>query len=681
LDGAGIAAGGKVFFAKSAANLPETCYGASAALGHVLHSVVGSVRQPLEGKGFFAANCEIYNWRGLAREFGLRAGNDAELLFLLLEQSDLSRRSLKRILERLDGVWAFAYWRGNAVVLARDLLGEKPLWYSLESGLCFASERKALEKAGCRNAIELNPRQVLVFDLGKGRAGFFKRKFFSVGKSGLSFGESKKRLALLLERAVQKRVPKKEFGLLFSGGLDSVLLAILFKRMGLSFKCFFAFVDGLGKPRDLAFAEGSAKALGLELETVSIGLGELPELISETVRLIESSDPIKVGVALPLLLACKNAGKHGLKVIFSGLGADELFAGYSRFRESSNVALDSANLLLQMHENDLYRDDVIAMNNSLELRLPFLDLDFVRFALSLPQEFKLSREQNKVILRSLAMGMGVPPEIALRKKTAAQYGSNFDKAIGKLAKRSGKRKAEFLAGFAKRENLGIAALFSGGKDSCLALWLMQRQNYGVECLVSVIPKNPDSFMYHRPNESVLKLQAKALGIPLVVERTLGEKEKELLALRRALARAKREHGIEGVVSGALYSNYQRERIQRVCNELGLKLFSPLWHKPQGREMRELVNNGFVFIVSRIAAKGLSREWLGKRIGKKEVRELEGLNKKFGFNVAGEGGEFETIVLDAPNFKKSIVVEKARKKMRGGFAGELEIIEASAVQKQ
>lgn len=495
--------------------------------------------------------------------------------------------------------------------------------------------------------------------------------------NNISLGQAKAELLRLLECSIKQKAPKQEFALLFSGGIDSVLLALLFKKLGLKFTCFFGFVEGVGQPKDLAFAKKAASFLDVPLVMASVSFDDLQSLARDAVYVIGSSNPVQVGVALPLLISCRNASASGHKFVFSGMGADELFCGYAKFRNSKNVVLDSLKLVQQLPEKDLKRDEAIANVNGLRLRTPFLDAELLKFALSLPKKLKLSKDCNKVILRELAKDLGLPEELVARKKTAAQYGSNFDKALGKLAKKRGFRgKSDYLASFAREKNLRVASLFSGGKDSCLSLWIMQRQNYGVKCLVSILPENPDSFMYQKPSLGLLELQSKALGIPLVVEKTPGVKERELSALKKALSRAKKEFGVEGVVSGALYSNYQRERIQRICNSLGLKLFSPLWHKSQSAEMRELVDNGFVFVMSKVAALGLAEGWLGKPIGKGEISRLESLESRFGFNVAGEGGEFETIVLDAPNFSGRIVLKRVEKRMENEFTGS--IIVKSAV---
>ena len=477
------------------------------------------------------------------------------------------------------------------------------------------------------------------------------------------------KLKQLLEEAVKKEAPKQEFALLFSGGIDSLLLALIFKKMGLKFKCFFGYVQGLGQPRDLETARAAAKEFGLKLETASIDVKELPKIISKIIPIINSTSPVDVGIALPLFIACEKAKKEGLKVVFSGQGADELFLGYARFKKSKTPEKDSLEALNKFKKEGVGWNTAIAKSNGLKLVLPYIDSAVEKFAQALPKELKLDGERNKVVVRELATQLGAPEEFSERKKTAAQYGSNFDKAIKKLAKEQGLGKSEFLS---RQGGEKIAALFSGGKDSCLAIWRMQEQGFEASCLISILPKNSDSFMYHKPDLKILRLQSTALGIPLLLKKTEGEKEKELLELKEALCEAKKKFGVKGVVCGALYSKYQSERVQKICDELGLKLYSPLWHMGQETELQELVDRGFEFILTKVAAMGMSEQWLGKIIGKKEIAELEALNKKIGFNVAGEGGEFESLVLNGPNFEKKLVVEQAEKVMQNEFTGSLKI---------
>lgn len=497
----------------------------------------------------------------------------------------------------------------------------------------------------------------------------------------LSFAQNKERLLALLESTLRKNAPKEKFALLFSGGIDSVLLALVLRKLGLRFKCFFGHVSGIGEPKDMRFAEEAAKSLHLELEKVKVQIEDVPSLLRTVVPLVGLASPVKIGVALPVFICCSRAGEEGFRTVFSGMGADELFCGYARFRESNDTAAYCKKTLRELRERDLPWMNAVAKANRTELRLPFLDSDIEKFALALDESNKLSRTQNKIILRSIALGLGLGKELAERKKTAAQYGSNFDKALEKLAKKTkAKGKSAYLQRFAGKKNLKIGSLFSGGKDSCLALWIMQRQNYDVKCIVSVVPENPDSFMFHKTSKSFLRLQSKALEIPLIVKSTKGEKELELAELKSALREAIEKYGIQGVVSGAMYSNYQRERIRKICTSLGLKLFSPLWHKKQGNELKELVDAGFVFVMCKIAALGLGEKWLALPMGKKEVSELNMLSEKIGFNVAGEGGEFESLVLDAPNFRKRIEIVESEKIMENEFTGFLKIKKARIKEK-
>ena len=200
----------------------------------------------------------------------------------------------------------------------------------------------------------------------------------------------------------------------------------------------------------------------------------------------------------------------------------------------------------------------------------------------------------------------------------------------------------------------LASLISGGKDSIFAAYKTSKENE-IVCLITIKSENPDSYMFHTPNIDLVGLQAKAMKLPLITQTTKGEKEKELEDLKEAIKKAKEQYQIEGIVTGALFSNYQRERIDKICNELNLKSLAPLWHMDQEEEMRTIINNNFKIIFSSIAAYGFKKEWLGKIITNKDINNLVELNKKYKINIAGEGGEFESLVLDCPLFEKQIKI--------------------------
>ncbi len=201
----------------------------------------------------------------------------------------------------------------------------------------------------------------------------------------------------------------------------------------------------------------------------------------------------------------------------------------------------------------------------------------------------------------------------------------------------------------------VCALFSGGKDSTFALHWAVLKGFEVVCLVTLEPARQDSWMFHRPAVQLTRLQARALGLPQVYVETSGEKGKELDDLRRALGKAAESFGVRGVVTGALLSDYQRMNINIVCEELGLKVYSPLWRKDQRRYMRELVEFGFEFIITAIDVYGLSPEFLGRVITRDDVERIISLADRYGFNPAFEGGEAETLVLYAPLFKARLQV--------------------------
>ncbi|MBW2971607.1 diphthine--ammonia ligase, partial [Candidatus Woesearchaeota archaeon] len=654
--GCGIAFDNSIMYKESIEALESSVRDTNTkdCIGHNLHSVVGTVPQPLSGKGTLVTNCEIYNWRELNIRHKIGAVNDADLLLKLLDKRGPG--NILEVLDELDGVFAFAYWRGDRVYVCRDMIGVKPVWYS-EKGFC--SERKALEAAGLTDLEELNPREILIYDIKARKISHQSREFFTA-KPVLKKSKSqiKKELTGLILNAVAKRVPDNRFGILFSGGVDSTLIARVCKELGVEFICYTAALDTEKEAEDLAEAKKAAAKMGLTFKYKTIKLDEVEAYLKKVVPLIEDNNVVKAGVGLTFYVACELARKDGIKVIFSGLGSEELFAGYERHKEAKDVNDECVSGLLKMYERDTYRDDVITMNNNLELRLPFLDKELAAYSLRIPAEHKLDDKQNKKILREVAEDLGVPNEFAQRKKRAAQYGSGFDKALEKLAKKAGvKSKSAYLDRFYSH-NPALGVMFSSGKDSAYALWVMRKQNYPIRCLITLKSANPDSYMFHTPNIDIASLQAKAMQIPIIVQETLGEKEKELLDMKKAIERAKKEYGIEGVVTGALYSQYQRERIEKICDSLGLKIFSPLWHMDQEKEMRQLVKEGFDVVLSSVAAEGLDKSWLGRKVTSSDIDKLADLHKKIGFHVAGEGGEFESLVLDGPMFKQRIEITES-----------------------
>ncbi len=203
----------------------------------------------------------------------------------------------------------------------------------------------------------------------------------------------------------------------------------------------------------------------------------------------------------------------------------------------------------------------------------------------------------------------------------------------------------------------LGVLYSGGKDSTLAL-VKAKKYHEITCLISIVSQNKESFMFHTPNIEITKLQAEAMQIPLISFITKGEKEKELDDLKKAIILAKKEHKIEGIITGAVASTYQASRIQQICKDLDLWCFNPLWLLDQVELLNEVVGNKICAIIGGVFAEAIGKEFLGKIIDKQIIFELSKIAAKHKINPAGEGGEIETTVLDAPIFLKKIEILKS-----------------------
>jgi len=201
--------------------------------------------------------------------------------------------------------------------------------------------------------------------------------------------------------------------------------------------------------------------------------------------------------------------------------------------------------------------------------------------------------------------------------------------------------------------LGI--LFSGGKDSTFAAYLAKKHGHELACLISLNSKNPDSYMFHTPSISCVEIQARAMNIPIVVKYTAGEKELELDDLEDAIKDAIEQHEIEGIVTGAVESVYQATRIQKICNKLNIECFNPLWQKEQVELLNDLISNKFKVILTGVFAYPLDEAWLGKEIDEQFIKDVIKVRDEFKINPAGEGGEYETFVLDCPLYESEIII--------------------------
>ncbi|MGB6499779.1 MAG: diphthine--ammonia ligase [Thermoplasmata archaeon] len=223
----------------------------------------------------------------------------------------------------------------------------------------------------------------------------------------------------------------------------------------------------------------------------------------------------------------------------------------------------------------------------------------------------------------------------------------------------------------------VTALVSGGKDSVYAAYLADSQGWPVDELLTLRPQDPESMMFHTPNLDLVALQARAWGRRHRIVPTEGADEAaELEALGQAL------RGTTGpIVAGAIASSYQWARLLRIADRVGRRLYAPLWRKEPGRVVREEISAGLDIRLVHLAADPLPAEWVGSRLDAHRLEELE--RRTDGgrrMNLAGEGGEYETLVVDAPFFSARIEIESSRTTVTGATA-RLDIVSAYLKRKE
>ena len=258
---------------------------------------------------------------------------------------------------------------------------------------------------------------------------------------------AKRDLAESIVNAVKKRaVPK--FGILFSGGVDSSLIAFVCKQLKCNFTCYTVGIEGSD---DIAWAQKAAQEYNFNFKYKILTLDEFEIVLKETIKILNDSDIVKAGVGSVLYSAGKLAISDGSNVLFGGLGSEEIFAGYQRHEGAlGNNNFEALHKecwsgLKNMWQRDLTRDFAIAKKLGLDLRTPFLDKDLIKAAMNIHPMYKMDKINKKIILREAAEFLGLKREFAWRKKQAAQYGSNFVNGIEKLAKRKGfKYKKDYL---------------------------------------------------------------------------------------------------------------------------------------------------------------------------------------------------------------------------------------------
>ncbi|MFQ6076889.1 MAG: asparagine synthase-related protein, partial [Candidatus Bathyarchaeia archaeon] len=425
-----------------------------AAIGHngLRVNVDHAPFQPLSDcnhESFIVHDGTIYNSTELREGLSFHrfeTSSDSETIIHLVEESSSSNlhEAVMMALPKLYGVYAFAVIRGDRVVLTRDPVGVKPLyWGENDTEFAFASERKALWSIGVKDVTPLPPGFIGVITPDE-KVAFpaWTLNRPQIVDVGIAEGavDLKERLHYTCERFVKGF---DSVAVAFSGGVDSSLIAKVVDDLGVKPVLFAA---GFRRSHDVEVAERVASKLGYEIRLRNLSFGEAGEYVSRVVYAVEEADLMKVGVGLPLYASAESARSLGFKVILSGQGADELFGGYARYlhvlRDGGYEELHDElwGDILKISEVNLQRDDAVTMANSVESIVPFLDLSMIETAMSLHPRLKVSGASDplrKLVLRRVAEAVGLPMEVVNLPKKAVQYGSGADRVIRRLSKKRG----------------------------------------------------------------------------------------------------------------------------------------------------------------------------------------------------------------------------------------------------
>lgn len=265
-------------------------------------------------------------------------------------------------------------------------------------------------------------------------------------------------LVLRVEKTIvgMAQQAKGRIGVLFSGGIDSTLIAFVLQKNNIPFVCAtvgFKDSDAQKEPEDITNARVIAQEFGFEYSERVFSLSDMHTIFKELTGIFkqELSNAVNMGVGSVELVGVRLLKEHGCSDIFGGLGSEELYAGYKRHSDAKDKHVECWNGLFQMFERDLLRDFAIAKHENVTFWVPFLDSDIISFSMNIPIDYKINDEMSKIIIREAALQLGLPKKYSFRPKRAAQYGSRTDSALAKCAKKKGfKYKKEYI--FSLMEN-------------------------------------------------------------------------------------------------------------------------------------------------------------------------------------------------------------------------------------
>jgi len=485
-DGTGLFIDNRLYQYKS----PETILcnnpNTNLALGHNRLAIVGDRQhiqpfQSCDGKLVMEHNGEIYNYKmlkeKLKKEHHFVSNTDSEVVVHLLEHyyketgfSDLLK-AIRKTVADIDGIYALAIKDRNEdkIYLVRDRLGIRQIYYGENDKVIgFASERKGLWQIGIEEpTFSLLPGHCVI--LSDKISSLIKISEPPINYSRESTISNLKDAIVSYKTALYNSIKKRSqdlsrIGIIFSGGIDSVIIAKITKELVPHVTCY---TSGIAGSDDIKFSKLIADQLDLDLKINELDVKDIENMLPNILNIIETNNSTQAEVSIPIFGALNLAAKDGLRVVFTGQGADELFGGYSwYFKIVSKYGYSKLKEymiqdLLLLYKETLEREDKLAMANSIEMREPFLDSDVVKTATSINMNLNIVNNNDifgKRVHRELAIRVGIPKDIAYREKQAAQHGAGIHGILTKIAEKNGFNKKmvtkEYITELAKREKLG-----------------------------------------------------------------------------------------------------------------------------------------------------------------------------------------------------------------------------------
>jgi asparagine synthase (glutamine-hydrolysing) len=501
-DGAGVATERSIVRSSTVEGLNLDNLSGKRVLGHARLAIVGGTTcgtQPFrscDGRITLEHNGEIYNYKELKRQLGehnFTTRTDSEVIVHLLEEHLNAGAgfvdAIKQVVAKLDGIYALAIRdeKTGETALVRDRLGVRPLYYGEKDNfVAFASERKGLWEVGVKeptkrvmpgHAVLISPEGSVSSSIKVAGVPAPRKPVYKTMKSAVDAYEK----AFL--SSMKKRTQDVErIGIIFSGGIDSVLVAYAASKMVPEVVCYTAGMEG---SPDIENSRTIAKELGLELRVKELTEDDVERLIPEIVDVIEDSNSGQVEVALPIYSAVQLASRQGIRIMLTGQAADELFGGYSWY---ANLAQKQGYPKLREHmyedltllyKETLEREDKITMAHSVELREPFLDIGVIDTSMDIDMRLNVRKDDKfgKWVHRRLAQKLGIPKNIAFRVKEAAQHGSGVHSAIDSIAREHGFDEASMTSGYMKllqsQERIGSSQRYGYLFEKEQKMWIAE----------------------------------------------------------------------------------------------------------------------------------------------------------------------------------------------------------------